>query len=116
MPTKRVATEADVQTTAGTVIPTDIADAGSWAATTRQVKKHTKLTIGGTEAIYEATCTFLFTGTKQGAPASKTEDVTLSAATTKLQAGHPVLRDGDTKQSTFGNTVKIASSRKLTSG
>ena len=57
----------------------------------------------------------MFTGTKQGAPASRTEDVVLSAASTKLQSGNHVLRDGDLKQSPFGNTVKIASSRKLTS-
>ena len=43
MSTNAVATETDVTATPGTVIPTDVADAGSWQATTLQVKKDAKL-------------------------------------------------------------------------
>jgi hypothetical protein len=112
---KAVAVEADVQVVAGAIFPNQ-ADSGAWTAGQVIVKADSKVTIRGMPAVYEARCTFTFEGTRGQSLVTATEDVVLAAAATKLQSQTHVLRDGDVKQSTYGNTVKVASARKLTSG
>jgi hypothetical protein len=119
MAVQGVATKADAQIQVGTTPPSN-ADAGVWAPKAPiDVKTDPKITIGGAAAIYEASCTFTFTGTKSGAAVPPTDDtVTLTASPTKLQTQRHVLRNGDSKASQYGNTVKIvaAPARKLESG
>jgi hypothetical protein len=116
MPSKAVATQADVQKIVGTTFPNDQADSGSWTAGDVTVKEDPKITIAGAAAIYEARCTFTLTGKKGNSPVTYQEDVVLTAGDTKLQSQRHVLRDGDTRRSSYGNTLQIASTRKLASG
>jgi hypothetical protein len=67
--------------------------------------------------IYEATCTFAFAGTKGNSAVVDSSTVTLTAAATLLQGQSSfVLRDGDSAQDNYGNTVKTQSSRTMQSG
>jgi hypothetical protein len=77
------------------------------------------MTIGGVAVIHQAMCTFSFTGTGPSpgnAPVSGTSIVTLTATSTTLQKGSTfVLRDGDTKQDSFGNTLAVSASNHVKS-
>jgi len=79
-----------------------------------------QLTSGGTEVIYQAECSFSFTG--DSAPPQTTGDVigastvTLTASGTVAQGGlSAVLRDGDEVSDEYGNTVRISASAPLQS-
>jgi hypothetical protein len=117
---KSVATQADVQTQAGTT-PFTGAVSGAWTPGAVSVVTYAKLTIGGQPAVSSASCTFSFSGTDGSNPVTGTEPVTLSAAalgTTKLQGQEQqVLRDGDqSNTSLFGNVIEISAAGKLSSG
>jgi len=131
MSSKPAATKADAQKQKGSgMYPIAApADAGSWSPGDIEVQSYPKLKIGGQPVIYQAKCTFTFTGTKLVGTVttniSGTDTITLNASdlgTTKLQNGeNQVLRDGDSSDSTpgkslYGNVVYISSSRKLKSG
>jgi hypothetical protein len=122
MASKPVAVEADIVIVAGTVaaVGTTLT---SWVPGQPTVtKQYAKLTVGGQPVISQVKCTFTYTGidnSTKGPAQVNPETLTLTAAdlgTTKLQQQEDqVLRDGDTIESTFGNTIKIVSSRKLQS-
>jgi hypothetical protein len=125
MAAKSAATKNDVKTDLSNV-PLSPADtpAGNkgWTAGTISVKSYAQLKIDGVEAIYEASCTFSFSGSNSknnGAAVTGSDPVTLSAAAlgkTHLQGQeNQVLRDGDSITSPDGNTLKIVSSERLRS-
>lgn len=82
-------------------------------------ESYSKLTIGGSPVIYQASCTFSFSGTTSSTPpvtVTGTDMVTLSPSTTKLQKNeNNVLRDGDSITSIYGNEISISASHKLRS-
>jgi hypothetical protein len=116
MASKAVATAADVSATAGTVPVTG--STGTWTAGAIQVTTCDAVRTGG-QIIREASCTFSYSGTTTSTPSSPvtaTEDVKLTAATTVLTCGQPVLVDGDKKVGAHGNQLKVASGRPLRTG
>jgi hypothetical protein len=127
MAAKSVATKSDVKTQLSNV-PLSPADSplgsAGWSAGQIEVSSYSQLKIDGAEAIYEARCTFSFSGsnTKVKPPQAVTgpdDKVVLNAAAlgrTHLQGlENQVLRDGDSITSADGNTLKIVSSERLRS-
>jgi hypothetical protein len=118
MPLKPVAKDGDVTATArSTKLPPAVS--GSWTAGSVVTTRYPFMTIGGVAVIHQAMCTFSFTGTGPSpgnAPVSGTSIVTLTATSTTLQKGSTfVLRDGDTKQDSFGNTLAVSASNHVKS-
>jgi hypothetical protein len=72
---------------------------------------YSKLSVNGVSVIYEARCTFTFTFTgvdPSGSPVSGTEDVSLSASSSAVNASQSsVLLDGDSKSGTYGNQLQV---------
>jgi hypothetical protein len=114
---KKVAVEGDVQATPGST-PFTGAASGTWKEGEITYSSYDYLNISGRKAIYKAQCKFTFTGTSP-APANNPivgdETVTLEAQSTKLQRGlSNILVDGASSTgSTFGNTLQVKASHKL---
>jgi hypothetical protein len=84
---------------------------GAWTAGPVTETAYPKLTVGGATVIYEATCTFTFSGGPP--PTTSASVVTLRASATPLQGGlSNVLRDGDAKVDTNGNRLEVRVSRQ----
>lgn len=112
----KVAVEGEVQAIPGTVMCKE-AISGKWIAATVSYKTYTCLTVNGTAVIHEASCDFSFTGTDGTNTVKGQSSVTLSATPTKLQGSSTkVLRDGDQNLDSFGNTLKVVATGKVTSG
>ena len=71
---------------------------------------YSKVSVNGVSVIYEARCTFTFTGVGPAPannPVSGTEDVTLSAGDTAVNGSQSsVLLDGDSETGTYGNQLQ----------
>jgi hypothetical protein len=112
----KVAVQGEVQAQPGTVMYTG-ATAGTWTAGTVSYKTYSKLTVGKTAVIYEASCDFSFDGSSGNTAVKGTATVTLSAGNSKVQGGlNKVLRDGDQKVDSYGNTLSVSAAGKLKSG
>jgi hypothetical protein len=113
MATKSVATIGDVTATPGTKLYPP-ATAGSWTAGLISYSSYPRLKSRGTNVISQATCTFSFAGTKEGAAVAGTETVTLRAKSTVLQKGlAAVIVDGDSETGIYGNKLAAGSSEPL---
>ena len=112
MPSNKVAIADDLGTVLSQQAPSGFQTGGTWSAVQKEgsLKSYAKLTVGTKPVIYEVTYTFTYTGKLLNGTASSTsEEVTLSAAGTKLQKSEQaVLHVGDSKSSVpLGNTVLI---------
>ena len=114
MTAKSVAVEGDVKATAGAKF-FEPATSGAWTAASVIHQTYSKLKVNGKPVIYEASCTFNFSGTApNGATVTTAVPVTLSAQPTKLQKGAKhVLRDGDQASDIWGNKLEVSTSNKL---
>jgi hypothetical protein len=119
MPTESVAVETDVVTEASQTHTTESYQ-GLWSVTTVTKHIYSHLTIDGSPVVYEVTADFAYSGTDSadnGASVTDASSVTLTASPTVLTyGGGAVLVNGDTNQDAHGNTVRIDSSRHLTTG
>lgn len=112
---KPVAVDGDVSATPS-VTPYRGAQGGTWTAAPISYQKYEKLVSGGKAVVWQAKCTFSFSGTNSsGATVTGTEDVTLAAGATKLQGSeNGVLLDGDSQSgSTYGNELSVSAAGKL---
>lgn len=104
-----IAVEGDVIATPGT-IPYPPAVTGAWIPGSVSYSSYSKVKSGGRAVIYEAKCTFTFTGATApppSTPVSGTEDVTLTASSTSVNDGqNSVLLDGDSKTGNYGNQLQ----------
>lgn len=105
-----IAVEGDVNAIPGT-IPYAPAVSGAWVQGPISYMSYAKLKVNGRNVIYEARCTFTFTGVgppPTSAPVSGSENVTLSAASTAVNGGQSsVLLHGDSKIGTYGNQLQV---------
>jgi hypothetical protein len=103
-----IAVEGDVIAIPGTT-PYPPAASGAWIPGSVSYSSYSKVSVNGVSVIYEARCTFSFTGVDpSGSPVSGTEDVTLSASSTSVNASQSsVLLDGDSKSGTYGNQLQV---------
>jgi len=115
-----VAVVGDVQASPapGTNAPSENVEAGTWQAGPISYQSYNKLTIGGQPVIYEASCTFNYTGGKDVSSGSEVppipEIVTLTATLKKTQKGsNYVLVDGDSESGPNGNELSVNTSNKL---
>jgi hypothetical protein len=109
---KSLACQADVSATPGTT-PFTGATNGTWTAGAITVTSHPRLQVGGAPVISGAVCMFAFVST-DGSGVTGSETVTLSAGATKLRDGPAtMLVNGDQATGAFGNTLQVASARKL---
>lgn len=120
MPPKSIAVAADVttETAPGTSPFTGYDPGGTWTQVAFQVLTRPALTIAGAEVSWKATASFQYAGTVggQGSPPGGPSDVTLTGSSSALMVeGLPLLRDGDTAQDSFGNTIKVSASHPLRS-
>lgn len=117
---KPVAARGDVTAEKGTIGQPSY-PGGTWSAGEISLDTDSKLVVSGTAVLHEASCTFTHSGGKTTStpPVEETpwtSSVTLGPSSTKLKAGgRAVILDGDTKQDSYGNTLKAGSSRKLRS-
>ncbi len=106
-----IAVEGDVIATPGTT-PYPPAVSGAWIPGSVIYSSYSKVKINGRVVIYEAKCTFTFTGVTSSTPpvaVSGTEDVTLSTSRTSVNNGqNSVLLDGDSKTGNYGNQLQVA--------
>jgi hypothetical protein len=104
-----IAVDGDVTATAGT---TDVSGyKGSWTAGSVSCVPHPKMKINGTNIIYEASCTFSYTGANNSGSTTASETVTLSASKTTVSSnGNYVLLDGDSEEGTYGNKLEVNAS------
>lgn len=111
---KSVVVDGGVTATAGTTMFTG-ADSGAWTAGAVTYQSYPNLTINGVPAIYQASCTFTFSGlSSSSAPVTGAETVTLTASATLMQGGlSNVLVDGDQATGTYGNQLTAQSSGLL---
>lgn len=114
MTAKSVAVEDEVIATPGTA-PFTGAESGTWTAGPVSYRSYGSLTVGGINVIYEASCTFNFSGaSSSGAAVIGSETVTLTAGSTLLQKNESgVLVNGDSATGTYGNELKVQSSGPL---
>lgn len=118
---KSVGVVGDVQATAGSTVPAT-ASGGSWSAGSVSYTSYNQLKVGGTKVIYEASCTFTYSGGTQKADSSKphateTSTVTLTASATLTQHGlNNVLVNGDSEQDSYGNKLKVQAGGVLKTG
>jgi hypothetical protein len=95
------------------VIPYPPATSGSWSSGPIIYKNASKLFVNGNNVTFQAECTFLFNGIQTppppGTPVSGSSNVTLSPpSSTKLkESGKSLLRIGDTKSDSYGNTLTV---------
>jgi hypothetical protein len=111
---QNVACQADVSAAPGMTLFTG-AQSGAWTAGPITVTPHPRLQVGGVPAVSGAACTFTFTGVNgANAPVTGEETVTLAASATKLRdSAAGLLLTGDHANGVFGNTLQVASARKL---
>jgi len=114
-----IAVEGDVVAIPG-VTPYPPAVTGAWIPGPVTYASYSQVKSNGRAVIYEAKCTFTFTGTgptPPGNPVSGSEDVTLSAGSTAVNDGqNSVLLDGDSETGTYGNQLQtIASANPIKS-
>jgi hypothetical protein len=103
----KIAVEGDVVAIPGT-IPYPPAASGVWVPGAVTYSSYSAVKQQGRAVIYEAKCTFTFTGAApNGNPVSGSEDVTLSAGSTEVNKGqNSVLVDGDSKRGNYGNQLQ----------
>ncbi|AOY59394.1 hypothetical protein [Desulfococcus multivorans] len=105
-----IAVEGDVIAIPGTT-PYPPAVSGAWVPGPVTCTGYSTVTVNGVGVIYEARCTFTFTGvgpTPPGNPVSGTEDVTLSAGDTAVNGSQSsVLLDGDSETGSYGNQLQV---------
>ena len=113
---KTVIVDGDVIATAGTA-PYPPAASGSWTPGSVVFTKHNKLSVNGVKVVYQAKCTFNFSGQTSDSPpkvVTASEEVLLKATSTKLmEGGVDVLLHGDKKVGAYGNTLEAKASRQL---
>ncbi len=105
---KSVAVDGDASATAGSKM-FGAATSGTWTPAAVSVRTYDALRVGGTKAIFEASCSFSFVG-KDDVPnaVAGSETVTLTAGSTPMQSGRgDVLIDGDSKEGDYGNIVSV---------
>jgi hypothetical protein len=109
----KIAVDGDVIAIPGT-IPYTGAASGVWVPGSVTYSSYSSVKVGGSAVIYEAKCTFSFTGVSPSpanAPVSGTEDVTLTAGSTEVNKGqNSVLLDGDSKTGNYGNQLQVIAS------
>lgn len=115
MTTISVAVKGEVTATPGTNQNYKEAASGKWTADTVSYETYAKLKVNGESVIYEASCTFSFSGSDSSNKAvTGSEKVKLSAGTTKLQKGaNKVLKQGDQVSDINGNKLEVNTSSKL---
>ena len=103
-----IAVEGDVIAIPGTTFYPP-AVSGAWIPGPVTYSSYSKVSVNGVSVIYEAKCTFTFTGVDSvPAPVSGTEDVTLSASDTPVNGSQSsVLLDGDSETGTYGNQLQV---------
>jgi hypothetical protein len=105
-----IAVEGDVIAIPGTTFYPP-AVSGAWVPGPVTYSSYSSVSVNGVSVIYEAKCTFTFTGVgppPPSAPVSGTEDVTLSAGDTSVNgAQSSVLLDGDSETGTYGNQLQV---------
>jgi hypothetical protein len=117
MPLKPAAKTGDTTKTVGTTMFTG-ASSGSWTGATITETAYPLLKIGGVAAIHQASCVFSFSGFAADGttPVNGSSTVTLTASPTTLQKSSTfVLRNGDTTQDTYGNTLTVVAANILSS-
>lgn len=110
-----IACEGDVQATPGST-PFPPAVSGAWSAGTVQYTSYSNHTVQGDAVIWQALCTFNFSGTgppPAAAPVAGVSAVTLTAKSEKYLPANKVLVNGDSIQDVYGNTLKVSSARTL---
>jgi len=113
MATKPVACRGDVSASAGTT-PSTKADSGTWTPGSVTLTTFDDVEVGGAPVVVEAECTFSFSGTKGNSGVTDSSTVTLSASDHPLLgAQDSVLVHGDEESDSYGNTVKVSSTRDL---
>jgi hypothetical protein len=115
-----IAVEGDVIAIPGTT-PYPPAVSGAWIPGPVTYSAYSKVKVNGRGVIYEAKCTFTFSGVgppPASSPVSGTEDVTLSAGSTAVNDGQDsVLLDGDSETGNYGNQLQaIASANPAKAG
>jgi hypothetical protein len=114
---KRVGVKGDVQPTNGTTQP-EKGTGGTWASGPIRYQTYAYLKVGGTPAIYEASCTFTWNGMLKADPSKahspEYSTVTLTATTKLTQKGSKkVLVDGDSAQDEYGNKLQVSAAGVL---
>jgi hypothetical protein len=106
-----IAVEGDVIAIPGTT-PYPPAVSGAWIPGPVTYSSYSTVKVSSRAVIYEAKCTFTFTGVDSTpAPVSGTEDVTLSAGSTSVNDGQDsVLLDGDSESGNYGNQLQVIAS------
>jgi hypothetical protein len=91
------------------MIPYPPAASGAWVAGAVTYAGYSSVQVNGRVVIYEARCTFLFSGaTGGGTPVSGSEEVTLLAGPTPVNRDqHSVLVDGDSQTGIYGNQLLV---------
>lgn len=120
MTPKPVAVAADVSTTVapGTRPFSGYDPGGTWSEVSLQVQTRAALTIAGAEVAWKATASFQYAGTVGGQPSPPggPSEVTLTGSSQALTVeGQPLLRDGDSAQDSYGNTIKVSADHALRS-
>jgi hypothetical protein len=105
-----IAVEGDVIAIPGTS-PYPPAVSGAWIPGPVSYSSYPNVSVNGVSVIYEARCTFTFTGigpSPANSPVSGTEDVSLSASSSSVNASQSsVLLDGDSKSGSYGNQLQV---------
>jgi uncharacterized Zn-binding protein involved in type VI secretion len=105
-----IALDGDVIAIPGTV-PYPPAVSGAWIPGPVIYTSYPNVKSNGRPVIYEARCTFTFTGVGPAPannPVSGTEDVTLQASSTSVNDGQSsVLLDGDSETGSYGNQLQV---------
>lgn len=117
MPLKPVAKTGDTTKTEGTTMFTG-ASTGTWTGAAISETAYPLPTIGGVGVIHMASCVFSFSGFAADGTTAVTgsSTVTLTAGSTTLQKGSTfALRNGDTTQDAFGNTLTVSAANILRS-
>jgi hypothetical protein len=114
---KSVAVDGQVTATVGTVLLSP-ATTGTWTAGPITYQSYDKLKIGGAKVIHKAECTFSFSGSNTTPPTpvavTGTEKVKLEPTFTLLQKNRSkVLLNGNSEQSSHGNTLTVVSENVL---
>ncbi|MGW0411248.1 hypothetical protein ACWDZX_08115 [Streptomyces collinus] len=92
------------------------ADSGTWSAGTVAETPSSRVTVGGSPVLHQASCSFTFTGKAGQTVVGGASTVTLTATAGGLLAdGKGVLLDGDSAQDEYGNTLTAGSSAALRS-
>lgn len=105
-----IAVEGDVIPIPGTT-PYPPAVSGAWIPGAVSYSSYDSVKSNGRAVIYEARCTFTFTGVgppPPSNPVSGTEDVTLQAGSTSVNDSQSsVLLDGDSETGNYGNQLQV---------